>query len=92
MKLKDAWLLTVLALAACGGPADPVDEAALDEPAAAADAVEPELVATDAAGSPTTGRFELGVHYLLGEIVPADPAIGLAWRLRRKGWRPEGAV
>jgi len=73
VKLKDAWLLTVLAVAACGGPADPVDDAALDEPAAAAgaDAVEPELVATDAAGSPTTGRFELGVHYL--RLSPTQP-------------------
>ena len=73
MKLKDAWLLAVLALAACGGPADPAGDAALDGPAAAAgdDGVEPELVATDPAGSPTTGRFELGVHYL--RLSPTQP-------------------
>ena len=74
MRLRDAWLLAVLALGACGGPADPavdaVDSAA--EPAAAErDALEPELVATDAAGSPTTGRFELGVHYL--RLSPTQP-------------------
>lgn len=74
MKLKVAWLLAVLALAACGGPADPAGDAAEDPAATAtadADAVEPELVATDPAGSPTTGRFELGVHYL--RLSPTQP-------------------
>lgn len=72
MKLKDAWLLAAFALAACGGPADPSGDAPLDEPAAASgDVVEPELVATDAAGSPTTGRFELGVNYL--RLSPTQP-------------------
>lgn len=70
--LKNAWWLTVLALAACGGGADQAGELGLDTPAAAAgDVVEPELVATDAAGSPTTGRFELGVHYL--RLSPTQP-------------------
>lgn len=69
MNLKSSWLLAVLALAACGGPADPVGE---DTPAAAeSDLVEPELVATDAAGSPTTGRFELGAHYQ--RLSPTQP-------------------
>jgi thiol:disulfide interchange protein DsbA len=73
VQLRQAWLLALLALGACGGPADPADTAGLaDEPAAAAlDALEPELVATDAAGSPTTGRFELGVHYL--RLSPTQP-------------------
>jgi thiol:disulfide interchange protein DsbA len=73
VRLRQAWLLALLALGACGGPADPADTAGLtDEPAAAPlDALEPELVATDAAGSPTTGRFELGVHYL--RLSPTQP-------------------
>ncbi len=73
---KKSWLLALLALAACGGPADPAAETdpALDpESAAAAEqaGLEPELVATDPAGAPTTGRFELGVHYL--RLSPTQP-------------------
>jgi thiol:disulfide interchange protein DsbA len=71
--LKPAWLLAALALAACGGPAEPTDDpgAATDLPASAArDALEPELVAT-APDAPTTGRFELGVHYL--RLSPTQP-------------------
>lgn len=71
---KYAWLVAVLALAACGGPADPGDgpEAANDVPASAErDAAEPELVATNATDAPTTGRFELGVHYL--RLSPTQP-------------------
>jgi thiol:disulfide interchange protein DsbA len=73
MRLRPAWLLAVLALGACGGPADPADgvDAAVETSAADRDALEPELVATDAAGSPTTGRFELGVHYL--RLSPTQP-------------------
>jgi protein dithiol oxidoreductase (disulfide-forming) len=73
VQLKTAWLLALLALGACGGPADPtgaVDPAA-EAPAAERDPLEPELVATDAAGAPTTGRFELGVHYL--RLSPTQP-------------------
>jgi thiol:disulfide interchange protein DsbA len=68
------WLLAALALGACGGPADPADS---PDPAAESalspdsDAITPDLVATDAAGSPTTGRFELGVHYL--RLSPTQP-------------------
>jgi protein dithiol oxidoreductase (disulfide-forming) len=71
--LRQAWLLALFALGACGGPADPADTADLGaEPAVdAQDVLEPELVATDAAGSPTTGRFELGVHYL--RLSPTQP-------------------
>jgi thiol:disulfide interchange protein DsbA len=71
--LRHAWLLALLALGACGGPADPAASPELgSEPTdAALDALEPELVATDAAGSPTTGRFELGVHYL--RLSPTQP-------------------
>jgi thiol:disulfide interchange protein DsbA len=72
--LNKAWLLGLLALAACGGPAEPTDEpgAAPDLPASAErDALEPELVATAPADAPTTGRFELGVHYL--RLSPTQP-------------------
>jgi thiol:disulfide interchange protein DsbA len=72
--LKHAWLAAVLALAACGGPADPAGEpeAATDAPASAErDALEPELVATSATEAPTTGRFELGAQYL--RLSPTQP-------------------
>jgi thiol:disulfide interchange protein DsbA len=73
--LKKAWLLAVLALGACGGPADPAGEAdpTLESSLGSDErgVIEPELVATDAAGSPTTGRFELGVHYL--RLSPTQP-------------------
>jgi len=73
MSLKNLWILAVLALAACGGAAD--DPAAIDpavDAESAADALaEPELVATDPAGAPTTGRFEMGVHYL--RLSPVQP-------------------
>jgi thiol:disulfide interchange protein DsbA len=67
-------VLAVLALAACGGPAEPPSaDSALETPASAdnqAD-IEPELVATDPGGAPTTGRFEMGVHYL--RLSPTQP-------------------
>ena len=69
---KFAWLVAVLALAACGGPADPASE-----PSAATDAAassDPQLVAasaTAATDAPTTGRFELGVHY--ERLSPTQP-------------------
>ena len=69
---KYAWLLALLALTACGGPAeDPAGDAgaAVDLPASV-DALEPELVATSP-DAPTTGRFELGVHYL--RLSPTQP-------------------
>jgi thiol:disulfide interchange protein DsbA len=73
--LKRVWLLAAIALGACGGPADPTGETdpALESSLAGEerDVIEPELVATDAAGSPTTGRFELGVHYL--RLSPTQP-------------------
>jgi thiol:disulfide interchange protein DsbA len=72
---KKAWLLALLALGACGGPPDPADiDPALDPQSAAVAeqaGIEPELVATDPAGAPTTGRFELGVHYL--RLSPTQP-------------------
>jgi protein dithiol oxidoreductase (disulfide-forming) len=73
---KHAWLLallTLLTLSACGGPAeDPAGGAdAADLPASAERAaLEPELVAT-APDAPTTGRFELGAHYL--RLSPTQP-------------------
>jgi len=73
---KKAWLLALLALGACGGPSDPAGETdpTLDPQSAATDGqagIEPELVATDPAGAPTTGRFEMGVHYL--RLSPTQP-------------------
>jgi thiol:disulfide interchange protein DsbA len=72
---KTAWLVLLLALGACGGPADPAadNDPALDPQSAASDpqGVEPQLVATDPAGAPTTGRFEMGVHYL--RLSPTQP-------------------
>jgi len=69
---KYAWLLALLALTACGGPADPTAEPGAADSAASAerDALEPELVAT-APDAPTTGRFQLGVHYL--RLSPTQP-------------------
>jgi thiol:disulfide interchange protein DsbA len=73
--LNKLWLLAAFALGGCGGPADPSAETVppLDFPAATSDAVvEPELVASDPAGEPTTGgRFELGTHYL--RLSPTQP-------------------
>jgi thiol:disulfide interchange protein DsbA len=71
--LRPAWLLAVLALGACGGPADPGGQA---EPGAASEAegqagIEPQLVATSPADAPTTGRFEMGTHYL--RLSPTQP-------------------
>lgn len=72
---KQAWLLALLALGACGGPSDPAGESdpALDPQSAATaeQGIEPQLVATDPAGSPTTGRFEMGEHYL--RLSPTQP-------------------
>ena len=76
MVWKKAWLTALLALGACGGPSDPTGETdpALDPQSAVAEeqaGVEPELVATDPAGAPTTGRFEMGAHYL--RLSPTQP-------------------
>jgi len=66
-------LLAALALGACGSPADPPADPTLEIPAAAENQadIEPELVATDPSGAPTTGRFEMGVHYL--RLSPTQP-------------------
>lgn len=75
MPLRNLWLLAVLALGACGGPADPADgtDPAIDpsSSAAEAEAGDPQLVATDPSGAPTTGRFEMGAHYL--RLSPTQP-------------------
>jgi thiol:disulfide interchange protein DsbA len=67
------WIIaSSLLLAACGGTPDP--DAGTDpvaEPTAVAAVEEPELVASDPNGAPTTGRFELGVHYL--RLSPTQP-------------------
>ena len=73
MALKQVGLLAlVLALAACGAPTDPAADNA-PPPASEAQAdIEPELVATAPSGdAPTTGRFEMGVHYL--RLSPTQP-------------------
>ena len=71
MTLKKLWLLAALALGACGGPADPTvaTDPALETPAQAA--AEPELISSDPAGAPTTGRFTLGRHYM--RLSPTQP-------------------
>jgi thiol:disulfide interchange protein DsbA len=72
MHVRHLWILAALALAACGGSQEPSDPSLTDSGASAEGQVaEPELVATDPAGSPTTGRFELGVHYL--RLSPTQP-------------------
>jgi thiol:disulfide interchange protein DsbA len=72
MALRKLWLLAALALGACGGSPDPTAET---EPEAAtsaeAEIAEPELVASDPAGAPTTGRFEMGTHYM--RLSPTQP-------------------
>ena len=70
--LKRLWLLAAFALGACGGPSSP-DGAAVDPLAAdpTAGLAETELVATDPSGAPTTGKFEMGVHYL--RLSPTQP-------------------
>lgn len=70
--LKRLWLLTVLALGACGGPPEPPaePEAGIGQATTVGTASEPELIATDS-NAPTIGRFELGRHYL--RLSPTQP-------------------
>ena len=64
-----SFLAILLFIAACGGPTEP----AADTEAVGAETavVEPELVTTESGGAPTTGRFELGRHYL--RLSPTQP-------------------
>jgi thiol:disulfide interchange protein DsbA len=80
MDTRKLWILAALFLAGCGGSNEPTGsadgaaEAAGDEPVATADAVpEPQVVDTLAAGeqSPTSERFQLGVHYQ--RLSPTQP-------------------
>lgn len=73
MAVKQLWLLATLALSACGGGVEPTAELepAVEQPAESAAALEPELVATDPSGAPTTGRFEMGTHYM--RLSPTQP-------------------
>jgi thiol:disulfide interchange protein DsbA len=70
---KQLWLLAVLAVAACGGPADDAGDStgAADQGSDAASSIEPELVTSDPSGAPTTGRFQLGAHY--SRLSPTQP-------------------
>jgi thiol:disulfide interchange protein DsbA len=71
MALKKLWLLATLAVGACGGGPSADTDQALDASAESQAGLEPELVATDPAGAPTTGRFELGTHYM--RLSPTQP-------------------
>jgi thiol:disulfide interchange protein DsbA len=80
MDMRKLWILAALFLAGCGGSNEPTGAAdgaaqtAGDEPVAATDTVpEPEVVDTLAAGeqSPTSERFQLGVHYQ--RLSPTQP-------------------
>jgi thiol:disulfide interchange protein DsbA len=65
---------TALLLTACNSPEDPTvgtDPPAVGDAPAESAVEEPELVASDPSGAPTTGRFELGVHYL--RLSPTQP-------------------
>jgi protein dithiol oxidoreductase (disulfide-forming) len=71
---KFLGLLAVLALAACGDAPDPAAETepSLTPPPGSGEVVvEPELVASDPAGAPTAGQFEMGTHYL--RLSPTQP-------------------
>lgn len=80
MDTRKLWILAALLLAGCGssneptGSADGAAQPAGDEPAAVADAVpEPQLLDSLPAGeqSPTSERFQLGVHYQ--RLSPTQP-------------------
>ena len=67
-----SFLAILLSVAACGGPTEPAaDPDALGAEGEEAAVIEPELVATESGGAPTTGRFELGRHYL--RLSPTQP-------------------
>ena len=63
-----SFLAILLSVAACGGPTEPADTDAVGAENAV---VEPELVATESGGAPTTGRFELGRNYQ--RLSPTQP-------------------
>jgi protein dithiol oxidoreductase (disulfide-forming) len=69
------WIVAAtLLIAACSSPEDPTigtDPLATGVAPAETAVEEPELVASDPSGAPTTGRFELGVHYL--RLSPTQP-------------------
>ena len=71
--LKKLWLLAVLALGACGGPADPgaATDAALEPSADSQAAIGSDVAAGDSAAGPTTARFQLGAHY--NRLSPTQP-------------------
>lgn len=68
MLLRLSFLAILLSVAACGGPTEPADTDAVGADNAV---VEPELVATESGGAPTTGRFELGREYQ--RLSPTQP-------------------
>jgi thiol:disulfide interchange protein DsbA len=72
MPLQRLWILALLALSACGGPAE---QAAETDPLAAGAATQAPTSGpagdTGDEGAPATGRFELGVHYM--RLSPTQP-------------------
>jgi hypothetical protein len=82
MDTRKLWILAGLLIAGCGGSNEPSttvaegDQAAVAEvgavPEAAGTVAEPELIATSPSGaSPTSERFQMGVHYL--RLSPTQP-------------------
>jgi thiol:disulfide interchange protein DsbA len=83
MDTRKLWILAGLLIAGCGGSNEPSttdaaegEQAAVAEvgaaPEAAGTVAEPELIATSPSGaSPTSERFQMGVHYL--RLSPTQP-------------------
>ena len=71
MRTKLALVAILLAVAGCGGPAEPAADPEGLGAEGAVSIVEPELVATASGAAPTTDRFQLGRNYL--RLSPTQP-------------------
>ena len=73
MLLRRLWILALLTLSACGGPAEQAadPDSVQGEPVANQAVIADPAGATGDAGAPATGRFELGVHYM--RLSPTQP-------------------
>jgi len=72
MSLKHLWIIALLALTACGGPAEQgAEQGSVQTDPAANQATSEPTAATDDAGAPATGRFVLGTHYM--RLSPTQP-------------------